>query len=192
MDNHENLDLYTDDDEPQNNNIFGRLPTGSGAEQESASGPSEATPGSANIRSSPPESDRPSIFSSLSTSSNVPSPTPDTPTPSSRPMTYHLPSSRPLATLAQASSSKQTRRTRFLDGDISIIGDAALPQAEKDGDDPSTPVDTDGTGQSRDYNTPAALTRLLASHAVDDSRSQSYTLGNPNLVRPCKAPTQNY
>ncbi|KAF2434230.1 hypothetical protein EJ08DRAFT_582635 [Tothia fuscella] len=69
---------------------------------------------------------------------------------------------------------------------MALLADDALPQAEKDGDDPTTPTDQDSPPRNNAYATPTSLARLLASHSVDsppDSRPPSYTIGNGNLVR---------
>jgi hypothetical protein len=186
MDDHEDFDSDPDDEvlRTGSGNIFGRRltppfstesPSSNTSNNEAAT--SNSTLQSSASKSSAADDDIPSIFSQSSTAPASPAP--------SRPLNYSLPASRPLAT---ASSSNHTRRARFLDENISVLGVATLPQAEKDGDDPTTPEGNDGTSQNRDYSIPAALTRLLASRAIPsgDSSTETYTLGNPNLVRPCK------
>lgn len=126
------------------------------------------------LRASAGEEERPSIFAPSSSTA------PESPA-SSHPMNYSLPASRPPAT---ASSSSQIRRARFLDENVSILGDGRLPQAEKDGDDPTTSEGNDAN-EGRIYTTTANLTRLLASRAMisGESSTETYTSGNPNLVR---------
>lgn len=179
MDLNEGFDSASDDDEVQlsgsSGTIFGRRLTPPFESNTTSTAPlaSEST-----LLSSAVEEGRPSIFAqSSSTAGESPA--------SSHPMNYSLPASRPLA---PASSSNQTRRARFLDENVSILGDGSLPQAEKDGDDPTTPEGNDAN-EGRSYTTTANLTRLLASCAMTspgDSSTETYTLGNPNLVRPCE------
>ncbi|KAE9961101.1 hypothetical protein BLS_004724, partial [Venturia inaequalis] len=175
MDHHEDFDSASEDEVQSSGTIFGRrlTPTvGSNTTGTSTPAPlaSEST-----LQSSAGGKERPSIFAQSSSTA------PESPA-SSHPMNYSLPASRPLAT---ASSSVQTRRARFLDENVSILGAASLPQAEKDGDDPTTPEGNDAN-EGRSYTTTANLTRLLASRAMTsaDSSTETYTLGNPNLVRP--------
>lgn len=176
MDRHEDFDLGSDNEvqlSGSSGTIFGRRLTPSNTTSTAAPVASEST-----LPSRAVEEGRPDIFAQTSSTAT------DSPA-SSHPMNYSLPASRPLAT---ASSSNQTRRARFLDENVSILGDASLPQAEKDGDDPTTPEGNDAN-EGRSYTTTANLTRLLASRAMissGDSSTESYTLGNPNLVRPCK------
>jgi hypothetical protein len=177
MDDHEDFESDPDDEalrSGSSGNIFGRRLT----PPFSNTANNEAATSDGPLRSSAGTDDRPSIFPQSSTASDSPAP--------SRPLNYSLPASRPHAT---ASSSDQTRRARFLDESISLLVDATLPQAEKDGDDPTTPEVNDGTNQSPGYTTSANLTRLLASRTItsSDSSTETYTLGNPNLVRPCKS-----
>lgn len=137
---------------------------------------------SAAMSSSPLEPDRPSIFAPQMVIMSQPH------SPASAPLrtvTSPLLSAAPLAALAVSSSSTPSRRARFAEQGFSML-DSPLPQAEKDGDDPTTPINAESSLQGMEYATPAALTRLLASHSADpsaDSRSPSYTLGNGNLVR---------
>jgi hypothetical protein len=135
------------------------------------------------IQSQEPEQERPSIFSP----DTVVRSRPHTPSPI-RPITSPLMSAAPLAALAASSSSTSRRTARFLDQELSMLADSALPQAEKDGDDPSTPMVESPTANREDA-TPATLTRFLASHSVESPNESSvptYTLGNGNLVRRCE------
>jgi hypothetical protein len=184
MDHREDTDSEPDYEALRANssgNIFGRrlTPPFSAEPSNNEAAPSDSTLQGSATRSSAADDDGRSVLSQSSTA-------PDSPT-SLRSTPFNFSASRPVAA---SSSSKQTRRTRFLDENVSILGDATLPQAEKDGDDPSTPEGNDGTSQHRDYTTPTAIARLLASRAAasGDSSAESYTLGNPNLVRPCKTP----
>jgi hypothetical protein len=129
------------------------------------------------------EPDRPSIFSP----NTIVLSRPHTPV-AMRPINSPLQSAVPLVALASSSSSNSRRTARFVDHDMSVLADSALPQAEKDGDDPSTPQDESPT-QNREDATPATLTRFLASHSAEspsDSGAPTYTEGNGNLVRRCK------
>ena len=59
-----------------------------------------------------------------------------------------------------------------------------MPRVEKDGDDPSTPVDPHAH-DAQEYRTPTALSKLLAAEMMTSpatSRAQSYSLGNANLA----------
>jgi hypothetical protein len=133
--------------------------------------------------SSASEPDRPSIFSP----NTLVLSRPHTPTPM-RPISSPLLSAAPLAALASSSSSTSRRTARFVDHGMSMLADSALPRAEKDGDDPSTPQE-ESPAQNREDATPATLTRFLASHSAEsptDSSVPTYTPGNGNLVRRCK------
>ncbi|QDS72432.1 hypothetical protein FKW77_009221 [Venturia effusa] len=178
MERHDDFDEPSDDDNEvrlsgSSDTIFGRRLSPPEETNTSSAAPlaSETT-----LPSSAEEGQRPSVFASTTTTAQ------ESPA-SSHPMNYSLPASRPLAT---ASSSNQIRRARFLDENVSILGDGNLPQAEKDGDDPTTSEGNDAN-EGRSYTTTANLTRLLASRAMissADSSTDTYTLGNPNLVRP--------
>ena len=181
---------FESDDEPPDQ-IYGTVRSGSGAEPETSDVQVEAVASSSDTttlrtslaRSTPFDTELGSIFSSHAALASRPK------SPSSAPLRLvqsPFPSLGPLATIASASSPSTPRRSaRFLSGDISILRDAALPAAEKDGDDPSTPVQSEAPREG-DYKTPTRLTRLLASH-VDESpgasRSHSYISGNANLVQ---------
>jgi hypothetical protein len=136
--------------------------------------------------SSPLEPQRPSIFSpstEVLSSSQTPI------LPALRSISEPLISAVPLASIA-GPVSISTPRARFLDQEVALLADDAHPPAEKDGDDPTTPLDADSSAHTREYSTPTSLARLLASHSAEsptDSRAPSYTLGNGNLVRRCKS-----
>lgn len=143
------------------------------------------TPGSdtATIRSgvaasSPYGSIRSSVFSPATTLVSRPG-TPSSPT---LPSTF-TPHVHRSATPAASASSPRT--SVFLDGGSSMLGDATLSAAEKDGDDPTIPLLRESASVGRDA-TPTALTRLLASQvplSTSPSRAASYADGNPNLSK---------
>ncbi|OCK79984.1 hypothetical protein K432DRAFT_382601 [Lepidopterella palustris CBS 459.81] len=134
-----------------------------------------------NDTAGPSTSSRPSLFSPGTPSifSSAPSTSPIITTDATRPTimtTSPSSSSRPLATLASTSAIAARRTARFEDNASSPSqNNNKLSTAEKDADDPTTPIEGRGSTERREYTTLTTLSRLFASHtSPDTSRAPSY------------------
>ncbi|KAF2453755.1 hypothetical protein BDY21DRAFT_354974 [Lineolata rhizophorae] len=105
-------------------------------------------------------------------------------------------SSRPLAILAGTSSGSSRRMVRLGDEGLSNADQVEIPRAEKDVDDPTTPVDSRRSDERGEYATLTTLSRLFAGQSPPNpgasSRPSSYSLNTGGSgVRPLDSDGSN-
>ena len=141
----------------------------------------DASPTPADDAAGPSNASRNSLFSSnpLSVFSSAPSASSSLMTDSVRPsVTSTSPpnSLRPLAALSGPSTATVRRTARFEDEASSATqNNNRMERAEKDADDPTTPVESRRSIERREYTTLTTLSRLFAAQSSPvSSRAPSY------------------
>ncbi|KAI9818927.1 MAG: hypothetical protein M1827_007748 [Pycnora praestabilis] len=72
-------------------------------------------------------------------------------------------SSRPLSALRTNSTGASRRAQPYQNGHSVSFATSRIPRAEKEVDDPSTPIERSSSAERRGHHTPTALTRLFAA-----------------------------
>jgi hypothetical protein len=176
----------TDDDFPER--LYGHLKSSAGAAGSvtSAVHVQNMANANANDTSTMRSSITPSAFESARSSTSIFSVSslstisrPSTPPSSISTRSYQVPNS-----FAGTKSASSSRTAIPHDSSTSMLGDATLMAAEKDGDDPNMPSEEQSLRHDW-HATPTVLTRLLAMSSIESpaaSRTASYADGNPNLI----------
>lgn len=141
----------------------------------------DAGPTPADDAAGPSNASRTSLFSSNPPSifSSAPSTSPSLTTDSVRPSVISTspPNSlRPLAALSGSSTATVRRTARFEDeASLATRNNNRMEKAEKDADDPTTPVESRRSIERREYTTLTTLSRLFAAQSSPvSSRAPSY------------------